>query len=88
MGAWASYGLGSMNENLPAFIVLVSQDATKDQPLYSRLWGAGFLPSEHQGVQFKAGKGGEQGIDVMLLSQDKFSKLDEETKAKLRGDEL
>jgi hypothetical protein len=56
MGAWASYGLGSMNENLPAFIVLVSQDATKDQPLYSRLWGSGFLPSEHQGVQFKAGK--------------------------------
>jgi len=56
MGAWASYGLGSMNENLPAFIVLVSQDATKDQPLYSRLWGSGFLPSEHQGVQFRAGK--------------------------------
>jgi hypothetical protein len=56
MGAWASYGLGSMNENLPAFIVLVSQDASKDQPLYSRLWGSGFLPSEHQGVQFKAGK--------------------------------
>ena len=56
MGAWASYGLGSMNENLPAFIVMVSQDASKDQPLYSRLWGAGFLPSEHQGVQFKAGK--------------------------------
>ncbi|MCX6859655.1 MAG: DUF1501 domain-containing protein, partial [Verrucomicrobia bacterium] len=46
MGAWASYGLGSMNENLPAFIVLVSQDANKDQPLYSRLWGSGFLPSE------------------------------------------
>jgi len=56
MGAWASYGLGSMNDNLPAFIVLVSQDATKDQPLYSRLWGSGFLPSEHQGVQFRAGK--------------------------------
>ena len=56
MGAWASYGLGSMNDNLPAFIVLVSQDASKDQPLYSRLWGAGFLPSEHQGVQFRAGK--------------------------------
>ena len=55
MGAWASYGLGSMNENLPAFIVLVSQDANKDQPLYSRLWGSGFLPSEHQGVKFKAG---------------------------------
>jgi hypothetical protein len=56
MGAWASYGLGSLNENLPAFIVLVSKNAVRDQPLYSRLWGAGFLPSEHQGVQFRAGK--------------------------------
>jgi len=56
MGAWASYGLGSLNDNLPAFIVLVSKNSPKDQPLYSRLWGAGFLPSEHQGVQFRAGK--------------------------------
>jgi hypothetical protein len=56
MGAWLSYGLGSMNANLPAFIVLVSKDASRDQPLYSRLWGPGFLPSEHQGVQFRAGK--------------------------------
>ena len=56
MGAWASYGLGSLNENLPAFIVLVSKNASRDQPLYSRLWGAGFLPSEHQGVQFRSGK--------------------------------
>ena len=56
MGAWASYGLGSLNANLPAFIVLVSKNASRDQPLYSRLWGAGFLPSEHQGVQFRAGK--------------------------------
>ncbi len=56
MGAWASYGLGSMNENLPAFIVMVSTDSQKDQPIYSRLWGSGFLPSEHQGVQFKSGK--------------------------------
>jgi hypothetical protein len=56
MGSWASYGLGSMNDNLPAFIVLVSKDASRDQPLYSRLWGAGFLPSEHQGVQFRSGK--------------------------------
>ncbi|MCY2958843.1 MAG: DUF1501 domain-containing protein [Planctomycetota bacterium] len=55
MGSWLSYGLGSMNANLPAFIVLVSKDAPRDQPLYSRLWGAGFLPSEHQGVQFRAG---------------------------------
>jgi hypothetical protein len=56
MGAWMSYGLGSMNKDLPSFIVLVSKDAARDQPLYARLWGAGFLPSEHQGVQFRAGK--------------------------------
>ena len=56
MGSWLSYGLGSMNANLPAFIVLVSKDASRDQPLYSRLWGPGFLPSEHQGVQFRSGK--------------------------------
>src|SRR6187455_2451030 len=56
MGAWLSYGLGSSNANLPAFIVLVSKDAARDQPLYARLWGPGFLPSEHQGVQFRAGK--------------------------------
>jgi len=56
MGAWMSYGLGSMNDNLPAFIVLVSKDASRDQPLYARLWGSGFLPSEHQGVQFRSGR--------------------------------
>ncbi|MFO1008721.1 MAG: DUF1501 domain-containing protein [Planctomycetota bacterium] len=55
MGAWLSYGLGSANENLPTFVVLVSKDANRDQPLYSRLWGAGFLPSQHQGVQFRSG---------------------------------
>ncbi|PSR55485.1 sulfatase [Adhaeribacter arboris] len=56
IGAWVSYGLGSENQNLPAFIVLVSKDAAKDQPLYARLWGNGFLPSEYQGVQFRSGK--------------------------------
>ena len=55
MGAWMSHGLGSMNADLPSFIVLVSKDAVRDQPLYSRLWGSGFLPSEYQGVQFRAG---------------------------------
>ena len=54
MGAWLSYGLGSANENLPAFVVLISKDRI-DQPLYSRLWGNGFLPSIHQGVQFRSG---------------------------------
>jgi hypothetical protein len=54
MGAWLSYGLGSANQNLPAFVVLISKDRI-DQPLYARLWGNGFLPSIHQGVQFRSG---------------------------------
>ncbi|MFM1803551.1 MAG: hypothetical protein RL136_430, partial [Planctomycetota bacterium] len=57
MGAWASYGLGSENANLPAFVVMVSQGAGKNpgQPIFSRLWGSGFLPSSHQGVGFRPG---------------------------------
>jgi hypothetical protein len=57
MGAWVSYGLGSENRNLPAFVVMLSQAQAlnPDQPLFSRLWGAGFLPSNHQGVRFRAG---------------------------------
>ncbi|HEY3740457.1 MAG TPA: DUF1501 domain-containing protein [Bryobacteraceae bacterium] len=56
MGSWTSYGLGSENENLPAFVVLLSQAQAinTDQPLFSRLWSAGFLPSSHQGVRFRA----------------------------------
>src|SRR5579871_1177709 len=55
MGSWISYGLGSMSENLPAFIVLVTK-GKGDQPLYARLWGNGFLDSRYQGVKFGAGK--------------------------------
>ncbi len=55
IGAWLSYGLGSANENLPAFCVLVTKDKG-GQPLYERLWGSGFLPATHQGVQFRPGK--------------------------------
>lgn len=55
MGSWLSYGLGSENANLPSFVVLVTKDKM-GQPLYSRLWGNGFLASRHQGVQFRAGK--------------------------------
>jgi hypothetical protein len=57
MGAWLSYGLGSDNENLPAYLVLLSQGTGKNpgQPLFSRLWGNGFLPSNHQGVQLRPG---------------------------------
>ncbi|MBL8848351.1 MAG: DUF1501 domain-containing protein [Planctomycetaceae bacterium] len=57
LGAWLSYGLGSENSNLPAFIVMISQGTgrTHDQPLYDRLWGTGFIPGQHQGVKFRAG---------------------------------
>ncbi|MBM3736402.1 MAG: DUF1501 domain-containing protein [Acidobacteria bacterium] len=57
LGSWVSYGLGSENQNLPAFVVLLSLSNTpnNDQPLFSRLWGAGFLPSSYQGVRFRAG---------------------------------
>jgi hypothetical protein len=55
IGAWLSYGLGTENENLPAYVALVTR-AKSGQPLYARLWGSGFLPSEHQGVQFRSGK--------------------------------
>jgi hypothetical protein len=55
MGSWLSYGLGSMNDDLPSFIVLVSANQG-DQPLYGRLWGSGFLDSKYQGVKFRPGK--------------------------------
>ena len=54
-GAWLSYGLGSENDNLPTFCVLLSRGLQRPQPIYSRLWGAGFLASMHQGVQFRSG---------------------------------
>ncbi|MEM1063349.1 MAG: DUF1501 domain-containing protein, partial [Planctomycetota bacterium] len=53
-GAWLTYGLGSGNDNLPAFIVLASA-GKGGQPLYARLWGSGFLDSRYQGVRFRAG---------------------------------
>ena len=57
MGSWLSYGLGSENGNLPAFVVMTSIGTGRpnDQPLYDRLWGSGFIPSRHQGVKFRAG---------------------------------
>jgi hypothetical protein len=55
IGAWVHYGLGSDNEDLPAFVVLITPGKV-DQPLYTRLWGSGFLPAEYQGVQFRSGK--------------------------------
>lgn len=55
MGAWLNYGLGSENKDLPAFITMVSKRPV-DQPLSSRLWDNGFLPTQFQGVQFRSGK--------------------------------
>src|SRR5262249_50643376 len=55
MGAWVPYGLGSVTQDLPAFVVLLSRGRT-DQPLYDRLWGSGFLPTRYQGVKLRGGK--------------------------------
>lgn len=57
MGAWLSYGLGTENSNLPSFVVMMSRtDPNRPaQALFDRLWGTGFLPSEHQGVKFRSG---------------------------------
>ena len=65
LGAWASYGLGSEAEELPAFIVLISHGTGKDanQGLLERLWGSGFLPSSHQGVKLRS-----SGDPVLYLS--------------------
>jgi hypothetical protein len=63
VGSWLSYGLGADNQNLPAFIVMISNGKESDQPLYTRLWGSGFLPSEYQGVQFRG-----IGDPVLFLS--------------------
>jgi hypothetical protein len=56
MGAWASYGLGKENANLPAFVAMTSRGRKGGQPLYDRLWGSGFLPTAHQGVKFRGGR--------------------------------
>lgn len=56
VGSWLSYGLGSENANLPAYVVLLSRGQGNVQPLASRVWGSAFLPSVHQGVQFRMGK--------------------------------
>jgi hypothetical protein len=64
-GAWMSYGLGSENQDLPAFVVMVSLGTGRpnDQPLYDRLWGSGFIPTRHQGVKFRS-----VGDPVLYLS--------------------
>jgi hypothetical protein len=63
MGAWLAYGLGSEAQDLPAFVVMVSEEDKGGQPLYDRLWGSGFLPSQYQGVKFRS-----VGDPVLFLS--------------------
>lgn len=64
IGSWIGYGLGSENDDLPAFVAMSSKGSAKNgQPLYDRLWGSGFLPSKHQGVKFR-----NQGDPVLDIS--------------------
>jgi hypothetical protein len=65
IGSWLAYGLGSESQDLPAFVVMISQGSGNpaDQPLYDRLWGSGFLPTRYQGVKFRA-----VGDPVLYLS--------------------
>ena len=65
LGAWLSYGLGSESRDLPAFVVMLSRGTGRPnaQPLYDRLWGTGFLPTNHQGVKFRPG-----GEPVLFLN--------------------
>ena len=53
IGSWVSYGLGALNKNLPAYVVLTSLGDGRAQPLYSRLWASGFLPTQHCGVKLR-----------------------------------
>lgn len=62
-GAWLSYGIGSPNKDLPAYVTMISVGSSPGQALYARLWGSGFLPSQHQGVQFRSA-----GDPVLYLS--------------------
>ena len=68
IGSWLSYGLGTENKDLPAYVVMTSWGTGRpnDQPLYDRLWGAGFLPTQHQGVKFR-----NSGDPVLYLSDPK-----------------
>lgn len=64
IGAWMAYGLGSENDDLPAFVAMNSRGRAREgQPLYDRLWGSGFLPAEYQGVKFR-----NQGDPVLDIS--------------------
>ena len=80
MGAWLSYGLGSMNEDLPTFVAMVSiGSGNGGNPVYDRLWGSGFLPTQHQGVKFLP-----TGDPVLFLSNPPG--VDENTRRRFLND--
>jgi hypothetical protein len=95
-GSWLSYGLGSSNQDLPAYIVMISVGARPGQALYSRLWGSGFLPSRHQGVQFRSGAdpvlylsdppGLDRGLRRKML--DGLAKLNEQRFSRIGDPEI
>jgi hypothetical protein len=76
MGSWVSYGLGTENNNLPAFCVLLSRGKGNGQGVYSKLWTNGFLDSVHQGVQFSSGE------NPILYLQDPNG-MDRQTRRKM-----
>ncbi len=63
LGAWLSYGLGRMNDNLPGYIVMHAHSRHAEQSLFNRLWGTGFMPSDHQGILLRS-----QGDPVLYLN--------------------
>lgn len=81
MGSWLSYGLGTMNRDLPTYVVMTSMGSGRrdDQPLYDRLWGSGFIPTEHQGVRFR-----NTGEPVLFLSDPHG--IDRETRREMLDD--
>jgi hypothetical protein len=78
LGAWLSYGLGTMNKNLPAFVVMTASwtGRKEAQAIYNRLWGAGFLASKHQGVALRS-----SGDPVLFLSNP--AGVDAETRRRM-----
>jgi hypothetical protein len=97
LGAWIDYGLGSLNQNLPGYVVLLSQGTGKNpgQPIFSRLWGSGFIPSIHQGVMFRSGENpilylkNHKGISRSLRRNmlDQLEKLNHSTYATFKDPE-
>ena len=84
LGSWCTYGLGSVSRDLPAYVVLLDKNTDSEaQPLYSRLWGSGFLPSNHQGVKFRG-----QGDPVLYLQDPTGATLSDKRKLLNRLEKL